>query len=161
MPNPTLTDVFDEVVYDNNAQEVFKKLNDLDNKRDVLVSRWVWELIQNARGTAGSQNALQIEVVLDRDQFGFRQDPSYFGLDDVIVCPVNAALNVTQITALPDGGIQITVTGLPGTVFRVLGSTNLMTWQTVATLTNATGAVEFIDPGVTGSNCRFYRLVMP
>jgi len=111
-----------------------------------------WTNLQFEVGASSSTSTLQ---------FGFRQDPSYFGLDDVIVCPVNAALNVTQITALPDGGIQITVTGLPGTVFRVLGSTNLMTWQTVATLTNATGAVEFIDPGVTGSNCRFYRLVMP
>lgn len=78
MPNPTLTEVFNEVVYDNNAQEVFKKLNDLDNKRDVLVSRWVWELIQNARGTAGSQNTLQIEVVLDRDQLVFRHNGAPF-----------------------------------------------------------------------------------
>jgi hypothetical protein len=74
----SLTDVFNEVVYDNNAQEVFKKLNDLDNKRDVLVSRWVWELIQNARGTAGSQNTLQIEVVLDRDKLLFRHNGAHF-----------------------------------------------------------------------------------
>jgi hypothetical protein len=74
----SLSDVFNQVVYDNNAQEVFKKLNDLDNKRDVLVSRWVWELIQNARGTAGSQNTLQIEVVLDRDQLVFRHNGAPF-----------------------------------------------------------------------------------
>jgi hypothetical protein len=73
-----LNTIFNEVVYDNNAQEVFKKLNDLDNKRDVLVSRWVWELIQNARGTAGSQNTLQIEVVLDRDQLLFRHNGPHF-----------------------------------------------------------------------------------
>jgi hypothetical protein len=32
---------FNDVVCDNNAQEVFKKLNALDNQRDLLVSRWV------------------------------------------------------------------------------------------------------------------------
>ena len=42
-------DFFVEVAYDNNAQEVFKKLEEFDNKRDSLVSRWVWELIQNGR----------------------------------------------------------------------------------------------------------------
>jgi len=74
----SLNDVFNEVVYDNNAQEVFKKLNDIDNKRDILVSRWVWELIQNARGTVGSQNTLQIEVVLDREQLAFRHNGAPF-----------------------------------------------------------------------------------
>ena len=74
----TLDDVFNDVVYDNNAQEVFKKLNALDNQRDLLVSRWVWELIQNARGTAGSQAQLEIEVVLDGGHLSFRHNGSRF-----------------------------------------------------------------------------------
>lgn len=77
-PIDNLDDVFNEVVYENNAQEVFKKLNDLDNKRDVLASRWVWELIQNARGTAGSQNNLQIELVFDQGQLLFRHNGAHF-----------------------------------------------------------------------------------
>ena len=73
-----LYDVFDDVVYDNNAQEVLKKLNEIDNQRDLLVSRWVWELIQNARGTAGSQANLQIEVVLGLEQLIFRHNGASF-----------------------------------------------------------------------------------
>lgn len=73
-----LDDVFIDVVYENNAQEVFKKLNDIDNQRDLLMSRWVWELIQNARGTAGSQSSLQIEVVLEHDQLIFRHNGACF-----------------------------------------------------------------------------------
>ncbi len=73
-----LDEVFDDVVYDNNAQEVFKKLKVLDNDRDLLVSRWIWELIQNARGTAGSQAALEIELVLDGDHLIFRHNGASF-----------------------------------------------------------------------------------
>lgn len=76
--NDILDEVFDNVVYENNAQEVFKKLTDLDNKRDILVSRWVWELIQNARGTAGSQHTLQIEVVLNQSHLLFRHNGAHF-----------------------------------------------------------------------------------
>ena len=70
--------VFRDVESENNAQEVFKKLTDIDNARDRLVSRWVWELLQNARGTAGSQNSLQIEVVLDGELLLFRHNGSTF-----------------------------------------------------------------------------------
>lgn len=73
-----LDKVFDNVVYENNAQEVFKKLADLDNKRNILVSRWVWELIQNARGTAGSQPTLQVEVVLNQTHLLFRHNGANF-----------------------------------------------------------------------------------
>jgi hypothetical protein len=34
-------------------------------------------------------------------------------------------------------------------------------WQTVATLTNVVGFVQFTDPGTTNFNSRFYRLVTP
>ena len=73
-----LDNVFNDVVYDNNAQEVFKKLKALDNQRDLLVSRWVWELIQNARGIAGSQAQLEIEVALDGGHLTFRHNGPRF-----------------------------------------------------------------------------------
>ena len=69
-----LDDVFNDVVYDNNAQEVFKKLKALDNERDLLISRWVWELIQNARGTAGSQARLKVELTFDGNRLTFRHN---------------------------------------------------------------------------------------
>jgi hypothetical protein len=70
--------VFDEVVYDNNAQEVFKQLRALDNRRDKLASRWVWELIQNARGTVDSQRFLEIQVAFDGDYLAFRHNGAPF-----------------------------------------------------------------------------------
>lgn len=78
MVTDNLDSVFNDVVYDNNAQEVFKKLEAIDNEGDQLVSRWVWELIQNARGTAGSQGKLEIEVFLDANCLTVRHNGSPF-----------------------------------------------------------------------------------
>jgi hypothetical protein len=70
-------------------------------------------------------------------------------------------LLITKVTMLPGGSLQINVTGSLGSVFRVLGSTNLVNWQTVATLTNVIGFLQFTDPGTTNFSSRFYRLVTP
>src|SRR5205814_7069377 len=63
---------------ENNAQEVFKRLEELDNQRLVLASRWVWELVQNARGVAGSQNDLAIEFAVEGDHLRFRHNGALF-----------------------------------------------------------------------------------
>lgn len=67
----------------------------------------------------------------------------------------------TLVRLLPGGSIQIGLTGFSGDVYRVLGSTNLVDWQTIASVTNVAGALQFTDPGATNFNHRFYRLVMP
>jgi pimeloyl-ACP methyl ester carboxylesterase len=59
------------------------------------------------------------------------------------------------------GGNTISISGLTGDVYRVLASSNLFDWQTIATVTNLTGSVQFIDTGVSNFNRRFYRTVMP
>ena len=68
---------------------------------------------------------------------------------------------ITQVTLLPGGSIQITLAGSSGDIYRVLGSTNLLNWQTIASVTNVTGTVQFTDPGATNYHRRFYRPVMP
>jgi hypothetical protein len=50
---------------------------------------------------------------------------------------------------------------LPGLELRVMDSTNLINWHTIATLTNFTGTLQFTDPDTTNSNCRFYQLTAP
>jgi uncharacterized repeat protein (TIGR03803 family) len=95
-------------------------------------------------------------------QFGFRQDPSYFGLDDVSVTPSGGvAFGISEVSLLPNGTLQMTVTSSPGTPLRVLWSTNLLNWQAEVSLTNLTGTLQFSDPSATNSPCRFYRLVTP
>ena len=74
---------------------------------------------------------------------------------------VSDSVIITQVTPMPGGGILVGLTGSSGDVYRVLASTNLLNWQTIASVTNLTGSVFFVDPGATNYNHRFYRLVMP
>jgi len=74
---------------------------------------------------------------------------------------VVAPLVITQVKLLPNGTIQITMGTSIGDAFRILGSTNLVNWQTVAALTNLNGTVQFTDLDATGFVQRFYRLVLP
>ena len=41
-----------QVLTENTAQAVFKHLNDLESNRARVLTRWVWELLQNARDTS-------------------------------------------------------------------------------------------------------------
>ncbi len=76
-------------------------------------------------------------------------------------CNSAARALISAVPLLSQGNIQITVTGAPGAEFRVLGSTNLVNWQTIATLTNVTGTMQFTDCISTNLNARYYQLVSP
>jgi alpha-tubulin suppressor-like RCC1 family protein len=70
-------------------------------------------------------------------------------------------MRFSGVNYLPGGQVQFTVSGLAGDVYRVLGSTNLHDWQTITSVTNLSGTMQFTDPGAAGYSRRFYRLVMP
>jgi hypothetical protein len=82
-----------------------------------------------------------------------------FALDNVTI-GAGAPL-VSQLALGSDGSIQITLSGSPGDIYRVLGSTNLLDWQTITMVTNVLGTVQFTDFTPTNFNRRFYRLAMP
>jgi uncharacterized repeat protein (TIGR03803 family) len=75
--------------------------------------------------------------------------------------PSLRASPAVSAVAAANGRVQMTFTTPPTSIFRVLGSTNLLTWQTVALLTNYSGTLPFSDPDSTNFNDRFYRLAMP
>lgn len=121
----------------------------------VNLAAFSWTNLQFFVAATGASTTLQ---------FGFRQDPSYFGLDDVSVTMASAvavAPVITHVMLLPGGNIQMTITGFSDDGYSVLGSTNLLTWQTIASVTNFTGTVQFTDPGATNHPQSFYRLVTP
>jgi hypothetical protein len=63
-----------------------------------------------------------------------------------------------QSIARQSNAMHFTLTGTPGDVIRLEASTNLSSWQTIATLTNIIGVMSFVDPQADVSNRRFYRL---
>jgi len=63
----------------------------------------------------------------------------------------------------PDAGgqIRLTLGGRTGGSFRLDASTNLLNWVPLATLTNASGSLQYDDATAANFNHRFYRLLAP
>jgi hypothetical protein len=60
---------------------------------------------------------------------------------------------------LPDGSFQFTLTTAPGNVYDILASADLLSWQTIGTVTNTTGTIQFTDPDAISFDRRFYRAI--
>jgi hypothetical protein len=62
---------------------------------------------------------------------------------------------------LPNGSLQMQIQSGTGLVLTLESSTNLMNWQPLQTVTNASGTITLTDPNVTGRAASFYRAVVP
>jgi hypothetical protein len=58
-----------------------------------------------------------------------------------------------------NGLFRFTVISQAGRTLRIDATTNFLTWIAIATVTNATGTLEVVDPQSAGFLCRFYRAV--
>ena len=63
----------DEVLVENTAQAVFKHLDHIQDNRGVLGTRWIWELLQNARDAAGGQQ-VRVRVRVSATECRFEHD---------------------------------------------------------------------------------------
>jgi len=71
-------------------------------------------------------------------------------------------LRIGDITHQNDGSIKIEFHAWPGVTYTLLSSTNLTSWQAIATLTpSADGTFDFVDTAATNFPVRFYRLTWP
>jgi len=67
---------------------------------------------------------------------------------------VSPVLSRPQIVS---GAAQFTLNGTPGDRYAVEFSTNLLNWNSAATVTNLTGAILFVDPQSAVLPAKFYR----
>jgi hypothetical protein len=77
-----------------------------------------------------------------------------------VTISVGQQLKLTGAATLSGGVFQFTLSGNPGLAYRIQQSTNLMDWITLKTITNASGAVSFQDPGPSQQPHRFYRAML-
>ena len=63
----------------------------------------------------------------------------------------------TPLEGLVEKGFRLTLNGEFGTAHSILGSTNLLNWSFVGTVTNTYGEVQLTDPVATNLLYRFYR----
>lgn len=73
-----LDDVFDDVLIENTAQTVFKRLGDIEHKRLTIQSRWIWELVQNARDASAGIDGLRLQVQVEANKLTFRHNGAPF-----------------------------------------------------------------------------------
>ena len=93
-------------------------------------------------------------------QFGFRNDNSYFGLDDVSVTAVSKP--AFQAVAKSGGAVNLTWSAMNGLAYQLQYTTNLTqdSWVNVGNPVNASGGTAS-TPNPTPSNpMRFYRLIL-
>ena len=57
-----------------------------------------------------------------------------------------------------DGACELTIKAEPNRGWQIQASSDLLTWQTLTTVTNTSYQFQFADPAVAGLNCRFYRV---
>ncbi len=70
----------------------------------------------------------------------------------------SAALDTAVSSALSSQGFGFTLTGEPQSVYKILTSTNLVSWQVLTTVTNDTGLTQFLDTHAPNSNGLYYRV---
>ena len=93
-------------------------------------------------------------------RFGFRNDPRYFGLDDVTVTIVpTPPLRVTALGFATNGAFQLAVDGLPGQTYTLQASTDLTHWSSLLGFTCANSPAYVADSVAGNYSRRFYRLV--
>jgi hypothetical protein len=63
----------------------------------------------------------------------------------------------TPLEGFVEDGFRLTLTGEFGAPYAILGSTNLLDWDSVGTVTNTYGMIQFTDTVATNLPARFYR----
>jgi len=93
-------------------------------------------------------------------EFGFRDDPEYFGLDDISVMPVPGP--AFRSASKVGGNIALAWSALPGVVYQVQYSTNLVQGNWIllgGPITATNGALTALD-SLNSDPQRFYRLLL-
>jgi len=131
----------------------------------TIQGKTVWQLREISGGSGycsqndlrahfGLGNATNVEVVRIEWPSGIVQE-----LRGV---PAKQTLTVTEPVRLQATGLgQFQFKSWKGQAFTIKASADLTAWNSIATVTNLTGTVEFADPEAGLSAQRFYRVVTP
>ena len=72
-----------KALIDNTAQSIFKDLQELENRREQVKHRWIWELLQNARDAARSGTELEICIEVRPDVLVFQHNGKRFSDEEI------------------------------------------------------------------------------
>jgi hypothetical protein len=115
------------------------------------VGAFGWTELQFVVQAAASSTALQ---------FGFRNDPSYFALDDISVIPIPQP--ALQILSSANGAITLTWSTLPGLSYQVQYQSDVTSasWVNLGSVITATGSTATASDTLAAEGQRFYRVLL-
>ena len=73
-----------KILHRNNAQEIVKALADLEEHRAEFATRWLWELIQNARDFPDGSRPMTIRINVSPKQIIFALSGRDFTEDEIL-----------------------------------------------------------------------------
>jgi hypothetical protein len=126
-------------------------MNLFDN---INLSKFAWTNMQFIVTASTANTSLQ---------FGFRNDNDGFGLDDITVQLLPTAPPDLQIALQPDGTILLTWSAVPGQVYQVQFTDDLLSsqWSNLGDSTTATSSAMSISTSTVASSQRFFRIMTP
>ncbi len=65
---------------------------------------------------------------------------------------------VLRAAMAPDGACVLSLRAEPNRAWQIQASSDLVTWETLTSVTPTAVAFEYTDPAVAGMSCRFYRV---
>jgi hypothetical protein len=108
------------VLVDNTAQAVFKHLDRIRDNRVLLGTRWIWELLQNARDVASVAGVI-VRIELTDSYLAFRHNGKPFDVQDVIHLIYHGSTKVDLSGAVGRYGSGFISTHLLSPVVRLRG----------------------------------------
>ena len=84
MSKSRLDDERIEILQRNNAQGIVKALADLEEHRSEFATRWLWELIQNARDFPDKSRPMTIRISVAQEQITFQHNGRDFSGKEIL-----------------------------------------------------------------------------
>lgn len=109
----------DKVLVDNTAQAVFKHLDRIKDNRSALGTRWIWELLQNARDAAGRQG-VRIRARVSATEFRFEHDGKPFASEEIAHLVYHGSTK-TDLNDIGQFGSGFLATHLLSKIIRITG----------------------------------------
>jgi subtilase family serine protease len=135
------------------------------NTPNAFLVQWNGTTIYNATNMAALSSWTNLQFVVTATgtstllQFGFQDNPSWLGLDDISVVPIPMPL--IQALTKTNNSMKFSWNTLTGLIYQVQYKTNLLQTNWITFYTNtATGTTLTLTNSVGSDPLRFYRLLV-
>ena len=109
-----------QVLGDNTAQSVFKHLDRLEDNREALGPRWIWELLQNARDAA-RPDGVHVRIRLSDSKLIFEHDGKPFAPREIAHLVYHGSTKIERSDPIGQFGSGFLSTHLLSRSVRVCG----------------------------------------